>query len=134
MMKKRILEILAEMKDKGESYVSFPAIAYLVSPELEQIEEEIINMGRLDKTLPSILGKDKYFRWVYIDTPKIRQERRKLFARRRAILTRILKILWDLEEEGYLKTVSTDNDFEKDEAELLLGWYITDKIIEEVKE
>jgi len=133
---KKILEVLAQMKSSGNDYVSFPAIAYKISPELERIEEQIINMGRLDKVLPSNIQSEedkRLTRLVYIDTPKVRQERRKLMAKRRGILVSILHSLWSLEEEGYLKVISTDGDLLKDEADLGYEWYITDKIMEEVR-
>lgn len=124
---------MAQMKSSGDNYVSFPAIAYQIVPELQQIEKEIINMGRLDKVLPSNIlqtEEDRFFaRLVYIDTPKVRQERRKLFAKRRAILSSIINSLWKLEEEGYLKTTSCDGDILKDEADMTYSWYITDKIM-----
>jgi hypothetical protein len=132
-MKDRILKILAQMKDSGNNYVSFPAIAYEIMPELEQIEKQIISLGRLDTFLPSLLTEEdkRITRVVYLDTPKVRQERRKLSAKRRGILIRVLKILWDLEEDGYLKTINCDGDFEKDEADMVWTWVITDKIKEE---
>jgi hypothetical protein len=131
--REKILKVLAEIKGSGDNYVSFPAIAYKVVPELRQIEEEIVSMGRLDRILPSgiLTEEDKHLaRVIYIDTPKIRQERRKLSAKRRAILISVLHNLWNLVEEGYLKVTSCHGDLLTDESDMVYSWYITDKVKE----